>query len=68
MSIWIFTKWEFNESKTDYSEIVLDANGNRLNDSDSIIIIKNLPFKGAPKPLKAGTKVKHIRLLREITT
>ena len=40
----------------------MDANGNRLNDSDSIIIIKNLPVKGAPKPLKAGTKVKHISL------
>lgn len=55
-------QWEFNDSTIDYSEIVLDANGNRLNDGDNIIIIKNLPVKGAPKPLKAGTKVKNIRL------
>lgn len=27
-----------------------------------MIIIKNLPVKGAPKPIKSGTKVKNIRL------
>jgi len=27
-----------------------------------VIVIKNLPVKGAPKPIKAGTKVKNIRL------
>ncbi len=42
---------------------VLDANGNELQDGDSIIVIKDLPVKGAPKPLKAGTKVKNIRLV-----
>jgi len=26
-----------------------------------MIIIKDLPVKGAPKPIKAGTKVKNIR-------
>jgi protein PhnA len=41
---------------------VLDANGNELKNGDSVIIIKNLPVKGAPKPIKAGTKVKSIRL------
>lgn len=41
---------------------VLDSNGNELNNGDSVIIIKNLPVKGAPKPIKAGTKVKNIRL------
>jgi protein PhnA len=41
---------------------ILDANGNELLDGDSVIIIKDLPVKGAPKPLKAGTKVKNIRL------
>ncbi len=41
---------------------VLDSNGNELNDGDSVIVIKDLPVKGAPKPLKAGTKVKNIRL------
>ncbi|MBT8190137.1 MAG: alkylphosphonate utilization protein [Bacteroidia bacterium] len=46
------------ESKT----VVKDVNGNTLMDGDSVIVIKNLPVKGAPKPIKAGTKVKNIRL------
>jgi protein PhnA len=41
---------------------VLDANGNELHDGDTVIIIKDLPVKGAPKPIKLGTKVKNIRL------
>lgn len=44
-------------------ELVLDANGNELNDGDSVVVIKDLPVKGAPKPVKAGTKVKSIRLV-----
>jgi protein PhnA len=42
--------------------IVKDANGNLLQDGDSVIVIKNLPVKGASGPIKAGTKVKNIRL------
>ena len=55
---------EWNPNKTTEEDIlkVLDANGNELNNGDSVIIIKNLPVKGAPKPIKAGTKVKNIRL------
>ena len=41
---------------------VKDANGNILEDGDSVIVLKNLPVKGAPSPIKAGTKVKNIRL------
>ena len=41
---------------------VIDANGNILKDGDSVVVIKDLPVKGAPKPVKAGTKVKNIRL------
>lgn len=42
--------------------VVKDANGNLLQDGDSVMVIKNLPVKGSPKPIKAGTKVKNIRL------
>ena len=42
--------------------IVKDAHGNVLQDGDSVSIVKDLPVKGAPKPIKAGTKVKNIRL------
>lgn len=43
--------------------VVRDANGNKLEDGDSVTIIKNLPVKGAPQPIKVGTKVKSIRLV-----
>jgi len=42
---------------------VRDANGNVLEDGDTVIVIKDLPVKGAPSPLKAGTKVKGNRLV-----
>ena len=44
------------------SLIVKDANGNALQDGDTVVLIKDLPVKGAPKPIKAGTKVKNIKL------
>lgn len=40
-----------------------DANGNVLANGDTVTLIKDLPVKGAPKPLKAGTKVKNIKLV-----
>ena len=42
---------------------ILDINGNELQNGDSVIVMKDLPVKGAPKPVKAGTKVKNIRLV-----
>ncbi len=41
---------------------VFDANGNELQDGDSVVVIKDLPVKEMPRPIKAGTKVKNIRL------
>ncbi|MGZ4035156.1 MAG: zinc ribbon domain-containing protein YjdM [Bacteroidia bacterium] len=60
-----FHEWKPSEEKAETSigEKVLDANGNELKNGDSVIVIKDLPVKGAPKPLKAGTKVKNIRLV-----
>lgn len=55
-------EWNPNELFEEDILKVLDANGNELQDGDQVIIIKDLPVKGAPKPIKAGTKVKHIRL------
>ena len=55
--------WEWCPSElSNQGPIVLDSNGNQLKNGDSVIVIKNLPVKGAPKPIKAGTKVKNIRL------
>lgn len=44
------------------SSVVKDANGVVLQDGDSVITIKDLPVKGASKAIKAGTKVKNIKL------
>lgn len=42
---------------------VIDSNGNVLQDGDSVIVIKQLPVKGSSSPIKAGTKVKNIKLV-----
>jgi protein PhnA len=44
------------------SPVIKDANGTVLQDGDTVITIKDLPVKGASKALKAGTKVKNIKL------
>jgi protein PhnA len=51
-------------AETDEPQIaVRDANGNVLRDGDTVIVVKDLPVKGASSALKAGTKVKGIRLV-----
>jgi protein PhnA len=58
-----FHEWDINEAEAEAnSKKVYDSNGNELQDGDTVIIIKDLPVKGAPKPIKMGTKVKNIRL------
>ena len=54
--------YEWNESETKEDNSIKDANGNILNDGDTVIVIKDLKVKGASAPLKQGTKVKNIRL------
>ena len=55
-------EWNPNESSEAETRKIVDSNGNELKNGDSVIVIKNLPVKGSPKPIKAGTKVKNIRL------
>jgi len=43
--------------------VIKDANGAILMDGDAVIIVKDLPVKGAPKPIKGGKKLKSIRLV-----
>jgi protein PhnA len=51
-----------NEEK-EVDDKVVDANGNELKDGDTVVMVKDLAVKGAPKALKAGTKVKNIKLV-----
>jgi len=49
---------------SDEAEVVVrDSNGNVLEDGDTVIVVKDLPVKGASSALKAGTRVKGIRLV-----
>ncbi len=43
--------------------VIKDANGNTLQDGDSITVIKDLKVKGTSSVVKVGTKVKNIRLV-----
>lgn len=42
---------------------VRDANGNLLQDGDTVTVIKDLKVKGSSLVVKVGTKVKNIRLV-----
>lgn len=42
---------------------VTDANGQVLQDGDTVVLIKDLKVKGSSTPLKQGTKVKNIQLV-----
>ena len=42
---------------------VRDAHGNVLSSGDSVILVKELKIKGSSSAIKAGTKVKNIRLI-----
>ncbi len=44
-------------------KVFKDSNGNILNDGDSVTVIKDLKVKGSSNVVKAGTKVKSIRLV-----
>jgi len=48
---------------TEADKVVRDANGNVLQNGDSIIVIKDLKIKGSSSVVKVGTKVKNIRLV-----
>ncbi len=45
------------------AKIIRDANGNVLQDGDTITVIKDLKVKGSSLVVKVGTKVKNIRLV-----
>ena len=54
---------EAETENNEYERIIKDANGNVLNDGDSVTVIKDLKVKGTSSVIKRGTKVKNIRLV-----
>ena len=56
--------YEWNGNTPQEGELIVkDANGNVLASGDSVTIVKGLKVKGSTSDLKAGTKVKNIRLV-----
>lgn len=51
------------ESPEDDAVVIKDANGNVLQDGDTVTVIKDLKVKGSSSVVKVGTKVKNIRLV-----
>lgn len=51
------------QENSENEESVKDANGNVLNDGDTVSVIKDLKVKGSSSVVKVGTKVKNIRLV-----
>ena len=51
------------EGVGDEGKVVRDANGNPLQDGDTVTVITDLKVKGSSSTVKVGTKVKNIRLV-----
>lgn len=54
---------ETAKESAETESVIKDANGNILQDGDSITVIKDLKVKGTSLVVKVGTKVKNIRLV-----
>lgn len=54
---------EVKEQVLEDERIIKDANGNTLQDGDTVTVIKELKIKGSSLTVKVGTKVKNIRLV-----
>lgn len=56
-------EWTAEDLKEDEEKVYRDANGNILQNGDTVTVIKDLKVKGASSVLKQGTRVKNIRLV-----
>ena len=58
-------EWSQNTAidSSEQKRVWRDANGNELQDGDSVTVIKDLKIKGSSSVVKVGTKVKNIRLV-----
>lgn len=56
-------EWTSTTTANEDTKIVKDANGNILQDGDTVTVIKDLKVKGTSSSIKVGTKVKNIRLV-----
>lgn len=60
---WTLEGQKAKEEAEAKANIVRDANGNELNDGDTVSVIKDLKVKGSSNPIKMGTTVKNIKIV-----
>lgn len=58
-----WSKDESAEAEAEAGLVVRDANGNILEEGDTVTVIKDLKVKGSSDGIKVGTKIKGIRLV-----
>ncbi len=58
-------EWSATAAATEGPRVYKDANGNVLEDGDTVTVIKDLKLRGGSGVVKQGTKVKNIRLVDE---
>ncbi len=56
-------EWSKNAAAEEDILVIKDANGNVLQDGDTVTVIKDLKIKGSSSVVKVGTKAKNIRLV-----
>ena len=56
-------EWSIHQDDGIQEKVIRDANGNVLQDGDTITVIKDLKIRGTSQVVKVGTKVKNIRLV-----
>lgn len=60
-------EWAATDPGTDPDDgVIRDAVGNVLADGDTVTVVKTLKVKGSPTGIKAGTKVRNIRLVQGV--
>ncbi|MEU9179214.1 zinc ribbon domain-containing protein YjdM [Streptomyces sp. NPDC048550] len=60
---WVPAEGGAQDGAASGERVVKDAVGNVLSDGDSVTVVKALKVKGSPSGIKAGTKVRNIRLI-----
>ncbi len=54
-------EWGGGQATDELDDVTRDANGNVLENGDTVVVIKDLKFKGGV--VKGGTKVRNIRIV-----
>ncbi|MEU9758705.1 zinc ribbon domain-containing protein YjdM [Streptomyces sp. NPDC047985] len=60
---WVPAESDAQDEGASGERVIRDSVGNVLKDGDCVVVVKALKVKGSPSGIKAGTKVRGIRLV-----